>query len=196
MNGANLCLKDPLLPGQLLWLQLLKLEEAHIHQPTSWPVPHACACVQPYHAGSGSHRQLFHHRVKEQRKPVSLIAVGSAKHSFKHQLHTTGPRHGSFPTTHREVGSWVGVCVPVPCFKFVLWKWWTKAFHWIKNLKSQLYYILFCFQDTINFDANEYPPDDWLMRGWAQDSQTRTRLMDFVSRVCSKTMHSLFCITS
>ena len=47
MNGANLCLKDPLLPGQLL-----KLEEAHIHQPTSWPVPHACACVQPYHAGS------------------------------------------------------------------------------------------------------------------------------------------------
>ena len=113
MNGANLCLKDPLLPGQLLWVQLLKLEEAHIHQPTSWPVPHACACVQPYHAGSGSHRQLFHHRVKEQRKPLCLIVVGSAKHSFKHQLHTTGPQHGSFPTTHREVGSWVGVCVPL-----------------------------------------------------------------------------------
>ena len=108
MNGENLCLKDPLLPGQLL-----KLQEAHIQQPTSWPVPHACACVQPYHAGSGSHRQLFHHRVKEQRKPVSLIAVGSAKHSYKHQLHTTGPRHGSFPTTRREVRSWVGVCMPL-----------------------------------------------------------------------------------
>ena len=76
MNGANLCLKDPLLPGQLLWVQLLKLEKAHIHQPRSWPVPHACACVKPYHAGSGSHGQLFHHRVKEQRKLVSLIAAG------------------------------------------------------------------------------------------------------------------------
>ena len=30
---------------------------AHIHQPTTWPLPHACA--QPYHAGSGSHGQLF-----------------------------------------------------------------------------------------------------------------------------------------
>ena len=29
----------------------------HIHQPTAWPVPHACA--QPYHPGSGSHGQLF-----------------------------------------------------------------------------------------------------------------------------------------
>ena len=30
---------------------------AHIHQPTAWPVPTACA--QPYHPGSGSHGQLF-----------------------------------------------------------------------------------------------------------------------------------------
>ena len=30
----------------------------HIHQPTAWPVPHACA--QPYHPVSGSHGQLFH----------------------------------------------------------------------------------------------------------------------------------------
>ena len=30
---------------------------AHIHQPTAWPVPHACA--QPYHPGSGSHGQQF-----------------------------------------------------------------------------------------------------------------------------------------
>ena len=30
---------------------------AHIHQPTAWPLPHAC--LQPYHAGSGSHGQLF-----------------------------------------------------------------------------------------------------------------------------------------
>ena len=32
-------------------------QKAHIHQPTAWPLPHACA--QPYHAGSGSHEQLF-----------------------------------------------------------------------------------------------------------------------------------------
>ena len=30
---------------------------AHIHQPTAWPLPHACA--QPYHADSGRHLQLF-----------------------------------------------------------------------------------------------------------------------------------------
>ena len=30
---------------------------AHIHKPTTWPVPHACA--HPHHAGSGSHGQLF-----------------------------------------------------------------------------------------------------------------------------------------
>ena len=30
---------------------------AHIHQPTVWAVPHACA--QPYYSGSGSHGQLF-----------------------------------------------------------------------------------------------------------------------------------------
>ena len=29
---------------------------ANTHQPTAWPVPHACA--QPRHAGSGSHGQL------------------------------------------------------------------------------------------------------------------------------------------
>ena len=49
---------------------------------------------------------------------------------------------------------------------------------------------------TISFDANEYPPANWLKTLRAQDSQTRTWLMDSVSRVCSKTMHSLFCITS
>ena len=32
---------------------------AHIHQPTAWTVPHAH--TQPYHPGSGSHGQLFHH---------------------------------------------------------------------------------------------------------------------------------------
>ena len=36
---------------------------------------------------------------------------------------------------------------------------------------------------AIAYDANEYPPDYWLKMVWAQDSQTRTRLMD-----------SLFCI--
>ena len=29
----------------------------HIHQPTAWSLPHTCA--QTYHAGSGSHKQLF-----------------------------------------------------------------------------------------------------------------------------------------
>ena len=30
---------------------------ANMHQPTAWPLSHACA--QPYDAGSGSHGQLF-----------------------------------------------------------------------------------------------------------------------------------------
>ena len=30
----------------------------HIHQPSAWPVPNACALS--YHPGSGSRRQLFH----------------------------------------------------------------------------------------------------------------------------------------
>ena len=37
---------------------------------------------------------------------------------------------------------------------------------------------------AIAYDANEYPPDYWLKTVWAQDSQTRTWLVD-----------SLFCIT-
>ena len=44
---------------------------------------------------------------------------------------------------------------------------------------------------AVAFDANEYPPDDWWKRKLARDSQTRTRLVDSVSRVRSKTMHSL-----
>jgi len=109
-------------------------QEAHIHQPTSWPVPHAC--VQPYHVGSGSHRQLFHpyrnsplwhyQRVKEQGKLVSqrfFIAVGSAKHSFKHQLHTTHvgavgwePSTAVFPphTQGSRIMGWC-VCAPKDC---------------------------------------------------------------------------------
>ena len=37
---------------------------------------------------------------------------------------------------------------------------------------------------AIAYDANEYPPDDWLKTRWARDSQTRTRLGN-----------SLICIT-
>ena len=44
--------------SSLLSKEKLK-QGAHIHQPTAWPLPHACA--QPYHAGSGSHGQLFRH---------------------------------------------------------------------------------------------------------------------------------------
>ena len=32
-------------------------QEAHIDQPTAWPLSHICAL--PYHVGSGSHGQLF-----------------------------------------------------------------------------------------------------------------------------------------
>lgn len=49
---------------------------------------------------------------------------------------------------------------------------------------------------AIAYDANEYPPNYWLKTVWAQDSQTCTWLVASVSRVCSKTMPSPFCITS
>ena len=60
------------------------MQAAHIHQPTAWPVPHACA--QPYHPGSGSHGQLFRpywgslawhsRRVNEQGKfPCKVTAL-------------------------------------------------------------------------------------------------------------------------
>ena len=50
---------------------LIRLKQgAHIHQPTAWPVPHACA--QPYHSGSGSHGQLFRPFAHQH-----CIAVGS-----------------------------------------------------------------------------------------------------------------------
>ena len=32
-------------------------QKTNLNQPTTWPVPHACA--KPYHLGSGSHGQLF-----------------------------------------------------------------------------------------------------------------------------------------
>ena len=40
------------------------------------------------------------------------------------------------------------------------------------------------------------PPNDWLKTEWAQDSQTRdgSWILRSVSRVHSKTIHSLFCI--
>ena len=75
-------------------------QRAHIHQPTDGLVPHAC--TQPYHAGSGSHRQLFRpywgppswqsRWVNERGKPASQIpftAEVGAKQSIKRQLHTT-----------------------------------------------------------------------------------------------------------
>ena len=69
---------------------------------------------------------------------------------------------------------------------------------------SLLFFLAACtkkFQQAnvtdITWDGND-PPDDWLKTGWARDPQTRTRLVDslIVSRACSKTMHSLSCITS
>ena len=73
---------------------------AHIQQPTAGPVLHAC--VQPYRAVSGSHRQLFHPYwgppawkglwINKRWKPTSqkpLIVEVSAKEFIKRNLHTT-----------------------------------------------------------------------------------------------------------
>ena len=46
----------PLQPA-LLPETTIKASDTLQHQPTIWPVPYTCA--QPYHPGSGSHRQLF-----------------------------------------------------------------------------------------------------------------------------------------
>ena len=71
----------------------------HIHQPTAWPVPHAC--TQPYHPGSGSHGQLFlpywvhQHGIAVgsmnglTRVSKTLYCRSESKHSFKRKLHTT-----------------------------------------------------------------------------------------------------------
>ena len=74
-------------------------QEAHIHQPTAWPVPHAC--TQPFHTGSGSHGQLYRPYwgssddktvgSMDGRNPClkdPLAAEASEKHSLKRQLHT------------------------------------------------------------------------------------------------------------
>ena len=78
---------------------------------------------------------------------------------------------------------------------------------------------LFCFKDTINFtplfffflaagnrkfqranataiayDANEYPPDDWLKTGWARDLQTRTRLVDSLIYVTCSPENNAFSV--
>ena len=73
-------------------------QRTHVHHPSAWPVPHACA--QPYHPGSGSHGQLFHfyqalsaHQTPVRSKLCSDTGVqrpftteASAKHLFKRQL--------------------------------------------------------------------------------------------------------------
>ena len=68
----------------------------HIHQPTAWPVPHACA--QPYHPGSGSHGQQF--------RPYW---GSSAWHSRRVN------ERGKFPRMKDSKG-----CMYAPCCKFVL----------------------------------------------------------------------------
>ena len=47
-----------------------------MHQPTVWPVPHACA--QPYHPGSGSHGRssAWHsYRVYKPSQPVRAVTI-------------------------------------------------------------------------------------------------------------------------
>ena len=85
---------------RLHWNSANLKQGAHIHWPTARLVPHAR--TQPYCAGSGSHRQLFHPYwgppvwqggwVNEQGKLASqkpLTAEVSAKQSIKCKLHTT-----------------------------------------------------------------------------------------------------------
>ena len=57
---------------------------AHIHQPTAWPIPHACA--QPRHAGSGSHAQLFRPNwgSSENGKPVFFFWGGGGFEAGRH----------------------------------------------------------------------------------------------------------------
>ena len=101
-------------------------QEAPEDQLMAVPVPHACA--QPYHAGSGSYRQLFRPigaQQLEKGKPMSqknplLQAEGSAEQSIKCQLHKTHvgavgwEPHSSSPTTcEGKADHGFGVCVPL-----------------------------------------------------------------------------------
>ena len=108
-------------------LNLIRLHK----QPTAGPVPHTCA--QPYHAGSGSYRQLFRNYwrspawqsrwVTERGKPASqksFTAEMSAKQCIKCQLHITHlgavcwEPQSSFPTTCAgKADHGFGVCVPL-----------------------------------------------------------------------------------
>ena len=71
---------------------------AHIHQPTAWPVP--CACAQPYHPGSGSNGQL----VFPYWGLPAWHSHGTSEILYYRQLHTTHMRavgwepHGSSTT--------------------------------------------------------------------------------------------------
>ena len=69
---------------------------AHIHQPLAWPLPYTCR--QPYHAGSGSHGQLFrpfwgssawHSRRSMARENPRIKDPACQGKSFKCQLYTT-----------------------------------------------------------------------------------------------------------
>ena len=76
-------------------------QEAHIHQPTAWPVPHACA--QPFHTGSGSHGQLYrpywgssawqNRRVNGRGKPVSQRPA-CCRGEWKALLEASAPHPG------------------------------------------------------------------------------------------------------
>ena len=91
----------------------------HIHQPTAWPVPHACA--QPYHPGSGSHGQQF--------RPYW---GSSAWHSRRVN------ERGKFPPMKDSKG-----CMYAPCCKFVLWGVAINFEIFIRKVKSLLKQTIF-----------------------------------------------------
>ena len=93
------------------WLTSKLKQGAHIHQPIAWLLPHTCA--QPYHGGSGSHRQLFRpywgpsawHSLRSVTGNNSCV-----KDSF---LSSAWEPHCSSPTTSAgKVDHGFGVCVP------------------------------------------------------------------------------------
>ena len=147
MNRENPRLINPQLPRWVqsrLWRVTSKLKQgAHIHQPTAWPLPHACA--QPYHAGSGSQGQLFSpYRGSSAWHSRRSVTGESRGESFKCQLHTTHvgavgwePHSGSPTTCAGKADHGFGVCVSLALI--CLLKYRSKLFYSMKNLKSRLY---------------------------------------------------------
>ena len=82
-------------------------QKGHIHQPTTWPLPHACA--QPYHAGSGSHGQLFRSSAWHKR-PFPAEASPLIASSTQHMWELLAANR---TTCAGKADHGFGVCVPL-----------------------------------------------------------------------------------